>query len=312
MQPPHISSEGGKGKLSFFGVLAIVFALRLALPYINLSPSAVIPVNILLTVVFVGLPIIALFRASSDQWTPRIGIAFLLCGIAAQALGLVIRGGSKPDSFVLHFGEALAQFGLPVWCVGLGALLATVLKERNLIPPVAIFLAGFDMLAIFWPDSPTQKILAAHPQVFRSVAASVPSLTGAPMAYVGPADFFFLAMFFIALFRFGMRVEATFKWVTIVLLAYIGVVIAFGGIQIGPISLGMLPALVPIGLTVLLVNLGEFQLARDEKWMTLAVALLAVGMAIFALTRPRPSAAPSQSVGDQGAVGPIGKPVPRG
>ncbi|MBV6459760.1 MAG: hypothetical protein HONBIEJF_02913 [Fimbriimonadaceae bacterium] len=301
----------GKGTLAFFAVLALLFILRLGLPFVGLAPAAIIPVNILLTLLFVGLPIIALYRVGSDTWTVRNGVVFLVSGIVIQAVGVMLRGASPPESFGMHFGEALAQLGLPIWCVGLGALLAILLKEANLIPPVAIFLAGFDMLAIFWPDSPTQRILAAHPQIFRNVAASVPSLTGAPMAYVGPADFFFLAMFFIALFRFRMKTQQTFRWVVAVLLAYIGIVIAFGSVQIGPISLGMLPALVPIGLCVLLVNLDAFNLNREEKWMTLAVAVLSVGMAVFALTRPRPLAAPSTSAGDQGVPGPVGMPVPK-
>lgn len=303
--------DAGKGIRAFIAVLAALFALRLVLPYIGLPPAVAIPVNILLTLVFVGLPIIALYRAGSDAWSARMGVAFLVAGIAIQGLGVLVRSSASPEGFAMHLGEAVAQLGLPIWCVGLGALLAILLKEPNLIPPVAIFLAGFDMLAIFWPDSPTQKILAAHPQIFRNVAASVPSLTGAPMAYVGPADFFFLSMFFIALFRFNLKTELTFRWVVGVLLAYIGIVIAFGGVQIGPISLGMLPALVPIGLTVLLVNLDAFNLKKDEKWMTLGVAVVAVGMAVFALTRPRPPAAPSTSADGQAVPGPVGTPAPK-
>jgi hypothetical protein len=192
----------------------------------------------------------------------------------------------------------------------LGALLATTLKEPNLIPPVAIFLAGFDMLAIFWPESPTQRILAAHPQMFQSIAASVPSITGGPLAYIGPADFFFLAMFFIALHRFRLRTGTTFKWMMLTLLLYIGIVICFGGVSIGPITLGMLPALVPIGIVTLLVNWPEFRLTAEEKWMTLVVACFSIAMMVFALTRPRPQAVPLPAGAAPEARGPVGTPVP--
>jgi hypothetical protein len=191
------------------------------------------------------------------------------------------------EGFAPVLVEALGQVGLAGWTLGLGVLVATMIKDKNMILPIALFLAGFDMFLVFTPTGPTARFLESQPEVFQSVAMSVPAPQPSgtestpearvePMAFVGPADLFFVATFFVCLHRFKMRVLETARWLVPVMATYLAVVLL-------PFGLGMLPALVPIGATVLLVNRREFQLSRDEKLGTALTALIAFGLAAYGL-----------------------------
>lgn len=276
-----------KGVLLLLIVAGILALLRIGTAYASVTPSFAMVLSVVTTILFVAVPILAIFRAASDAWTARLGFGLLAVGVAAHIGGVVLARYLLHDQgFLAVLLIALAQSGLLLWCVALGALLALLIKDKNLLLPVAIFLAGLDVFLVVAPIGLTKQIVEKNPELFRSVAYAVPKVsTGpapgviVPMAFIGPADFFFLAMFFVALFRFHMRTGETFRWIVPVLLAYLMVVMGFGSVQLGPISLAMLPALVPIGLTVMLVNRKEFHLAKDEKVATIGVGVIALALA---------------------------------
>lgn len=206
-----------------------------------------------------------------------------------------------------------------LWTAGLGALLALLLKDRNMLLPVAAFLAGFDMFLVFAPTGPVQTLMAQAPETFRAVTYRVPTVgSPEPIAFVGPADFIFLGLFFVALHRFGMRTRETLIWVVPALLAYLFVVILFGDATLGPVSLGALPALLPIGLVVLLVNRKEFRLTRSEKAATWAVVALAIGLAGYGLMlaqrqaskTPEPPFEPGSAAPARASEAPAASPAP--
>lgn len=276
--------------LLWFCLLAVgMFALRLVFGVATVPPAAVGALNLVSAVVFVAVPLYALFLGCSHGWAWPSSAAVLVVGAAVQV-------GAGWAVSQLHLigasqvvAQAIGQTGLLVWCLGLGVLVSLLIKDKNLMVPIALFLAGFDVFLVLTPYAPTAAILEQRPEVFQSVASSVPKArvatidkpSGAKvetLAYVGPADFLFSAVFFALVFKFGMRAKATLKWLAVVLVAYLLAVMA-------PVGLGMLPALVPIGATVLLVNRGEFSLTRDEKQATWAVAAVAVVLAGFGITQ---------------------------
>jgi hypothetical protein len=277
--------------------LAIV---RVLLAFVDL-PLGLLPVaNTLVGILFLGAPIIALFFAARTGWTPRVAALFVVAGLVLQfgffALARFVLG----DTFAGQVAIAISQIGLPMWCVGLGALLATLVKDKNILIPIAIFLAIYDVFLVLTPVGPTRQMVTSQPIVFESIAAAIPSVGKVrPSAYAGPADFVFLSMFFIAMFRFRMRTEQTLRWIVPVLFLYLVLV----GFLKTP-----LPALVPIGATVLLVNRREFKMNRDEKIATILVAILGIGLLIWGATRPAPPAEPSPSDAAQGAPRPAGSP----
>ena len=78
------------------------------------------------------------------------------------------------------------------------------------------------------------------------------------------------------------------------LVLYLLVVVFAGDARIGPLSLGMLPAMVPIGLTVLLVNWREFKLQGQEIAGVVLVTVLAAGLAWFGIYRANQQAPPAE------------------
>jgi hypothetical protein len=305
--PVHPDDSPNPGNLRglwiFFGVLGSLVALNLILSLIQVPLGLIVPMSILITVVVVAAPMLALYKAASVHWSRGLaGIVFVV-GVATQialAYGAHQLTGA-PGIFraVLLY---ISQAGLLSWCLGLGAFVATLIKDKNLLLPIAFFLAAFDVFLVLTPIGPTQAILKAHPEVFRSMAYAVPKIENhvnpthgpvRPFAYIGPADLLFLGMFFVSLHQFGMRTRETFRWILPTLLGYLAIVLLFGEVHIGRFSLGALPALLPIGSVVLLVNRKEWKLNQEERLSTAVVALLSVGLVAYGMTRSPKASPPS-------------------
>ncbi|MBS1724441.1 MAG: hypothetical protein JSS66_15975 [Armatimonadetes bacterium] len=277
-----------KGMRDFAILAGCLFVIRLFLGFLSF-PAGIAPVlNFLSTIVFLGLPIIALYRAADEDWTAKAAGLCLGAGAAVHVLGgLALRFVLPPFGLGTLVVQSLVQLGIAFWTLGLGAYVALLIKDKNLILPVALFLAGLDVFLVFYPAAPTSKIVRQYPVVFQSMGVTVPSARPAtprepqgarvvPQAYVGPADLLFIAAFLIALHRFGMKVRETVKWLVPVMVVYLLLVLS-------PLNLNTLPALVPIGLTVLAVNWREFHLSREERAMVWGAGLLAFAIAVFGL-----------------------------
>jgi hypothetical protein len=284
---------------AFLLIGGVLFVLRLLFGFFTFPLAVAQTLSVLSAIAFVGLPVYAMFRAGAHQWEKKHGLVFLCLGVILHVVGAVLAryvSGAGTAGEVVFM--AIVQTGILLWALGIGALLSLVISDKNLMIPIAIFLVGFDMFLIFNPDSPTRRMLENAPAVTQNVLASVPQAktTGEQkagvqdLARVGPADLLFAATFFVLLFRFGMRSRQTLIWLIPVLVAYLGVVILFGGVWIGPISLAMLPAMVPIGLTVLLVNRREFRLQGQELFGVLLVTLLSVALGWYGLYRAKQAA----------------------
>lgn len=291
-----------------------LIALRLLIGTVQVPTGAVIPLSLVVSIVFVAAPIYGLFRAASTTWTWKLAALFLAGGLLVWASGPLLAGVLRTSPLAFGVVSALSQQAIVAWCLAIGAMIALLLKDRNLLLPVAIFLALFDLWLVFAPEGVVnQTVVQGSGQALAAVGYQIPkpqtAPTGgyaAPMAYVGPADYLFLAMFFVALFRFNMRTRKTFQVAVPVLAAYLLVVLLFGWVELGPIRLGALPALVPIGAVVLIVNRKEFQLRADELQATLVLALVGGAFVTWRIFSPRPPAprpAPSQSVPFQGEPG---------
>jgi len=281
------SSPRQTGTTFFLVTLVALFIARLGIDAVKLPASAADAMQVVTTLIFVAIPLFALYRASMDEWPVKKAATFLGVGIAMHILGKVIASQAFHGAgFPAVFCEAIGQTGLLIWCTGLGALISSLLKDKNLILPVAIFLACFDMFIVFNPGGPTAVMLKAMPQVFHAISVKVPSGFGiAPIVEIGPADFMFLMMFFVAVHKFNMRSRQTAIWMIPTLLVYLFVVLFFNSVHLGPISLGALPALLPMGLVVMLVNLPEFQLTSEEKSATIGVAVIMLCLVGYALWR---------------------------
>lgn len=279
------------GLAIFFVTLAVLAVLRILLGYITFPESILLGVNVLVTAVFIGAPIVALFYAANSNWKKTTAVWFIVGGLIAH-LGLYfldkqLTGAKGPLSGVLG---AISQAGLSTWCIGLGALLTTMIRDKNLLIPISIFLAAYDAFLVLTPVGFTQVILQKLPNALPTVAMQVPEAIANTAAqppggkaeiggYVGPADLVFMGMFFVALFRFRMKTRLTLTVMIPVLIGYMALV----GLTGMP-----LPALIPIGLVILIVNWGEIRLTKEEWISTIVLTVLCGGLLAWAATRPKP------------------------
>jgi hypothetical protein len=294
---PPISRRAGGTLIGFFLILLLIALLRIVIGLLALpdNHNLILWASVGVTVVFVAAPILGLFWAAGYAWTPIKAVIMLIGGgivwagsmVLAQRTGNPLVGGSL---------VAISQSGLICWCFALGSLLALLIKDKNLILPIAVFLALFDMWLVFAPEGVVQHFVVQGPMTqLKTMAYQSPSVATAsaggraePMLYIGPADFVFLSMFFVALYRFRMRVASTLRVIMPVLALYLIVVLCWPGVHIGPITLGALPALLPIGLVVLIVNRDQFNLNRDEKITTVVLAVLGTALVIWRIGQPPP------------------------
>jgi hypothetical protein len=288
--PAAAEPRGGRGLAVFFAVAGGLLLLRLLLAFFTVPSARVsLILSVLVTAVFVGAPIYGLFRGASFPWTWKSALAVLGGGALLHVLALISVRGLPEVGFATVLVSSIGQFGIIVWCLGLGAVLSLLIRDKNLLLPIAIFLAGFDAFLVLTPGGVVQQLMTNQPTYAESVLVQAPAVRTTPttpeeegirlttFAQIGPADLLFSATFFIALFKFRMRVRETARWLIPVLVVYMFIVLA-------PIpGSAMLPALVPIGLTLLIVNAREFKMSSQEKAATAGVAVIAVALAGYAL-----------------------------
>lgn len=310
MSEAEVAAFGGLRR--YFLLVSCLALFSLLLGFVGV-PLAFIPVaSVVVTALYVLVPFLALYVGASQvtQRTRRAipwalvlvvagvvlhvgSIALLQLGVVAGLLGALV--------------AALGQVGLITWCLGLGGLLAMLLKDRNMLIPICVFLALFDAFLVLTPVGFTQQIMKQAPKIQTSVSLVVPKVaerptTGpvAPLAYIGPADLLFAAMFFAVLFKFGMRTRTTLIALVPALVLYLGLALYFGA----------LPALVPIGLCVLIVNWRQFRLNAEEWASTAVIAALGIGLFMWGMSRPRPRPELSPSAPAQSSPAPANSPAP--
>ena len=291
MSNDHVAETTGlRSPLVLYGLLVAVLALLKLLVGVALVPeSLALPLTVFSSLIFLALPLAALISGSRHPWNWKAALGLLLAGAGLHvALFLVLRGmGPEAAGFGVVGLRTMMEVGVMLWTLGLGALVSILIKEKNLLPPVLLFLAGFDVLIILTPYAPQAQIVEQNPEVVQSMGMTVPQVRPdteeqrqagaqiADLAYVGPADLFVTATLFAVLARYRMKFRESAIWIVPVLFVYL-ILALFS-------PLAGLPALVPIGATVLIVNRREFQMTKEEKQATWGVAVVAVLMAGYGI-----------------------------
>ncbi len=299
-----------------FGVcLILLIILRIGLERAALPLSVLPAANILVSAAFIAIPVLALYRAAAFHWTWVLAGAFIAVGVALQ-FGTLAMLPKLPIGSPIGLFIAISQTGLLIWCLGLAAALSLAIRDRNMLVPMAIFLALFDIWLVFVPEGPVGQVARGNQTQLAQIAFTVPKpvaapTTGAPtaLAYIGPADFLFMAMFFCAICRFKLRYAETARWMVPVLAGYLAIALLTPNVSIGPIRLGALPALVPIAAVVMAMNFREFKLSRDEKQTTFALAIIGIAVVTWRFmvaSQPKPPAPVEETMIEQEApAGPL-------
>jgi len=261
--------------------------LRLLIGLVEIPRAAIPLASLAVSVLFVAAPVIALFRGAAFPWTWKSSLVAVIVGVGIQVSAMVLVPQMRVP-IVAGLLDSLGQAGLITWCLGVGGLLSAALRDRNMLVPIAVFLALFDIWLVFVPEGPVGQIARGSQVNLARIAYHIPAPAAQSsggfarnLAYIGPADFLFLGMFFVALFKFKLRTRET-AWAMVPALAiYLLVVLVFPTTRIGPVVLGALPALLPIGAVVLAVNWREFKMTRDEIWTTLVLVVLGTAVLIW-------------------------------
>ena len=324
MDVQNTASYKWTGPRALFAALGLMTVVRLALAFLRFPPEFAAPLGLLVTVFFLAFPVVALFYAGDWNWKPRFALWMLVVGALIHVGLVALAQAVKLGPVIEAFTSSIAMAGMLTWCAGLGALLASLMKDRNLLLPVAAFLMGLDVFLVTYPFSTTRQVLDKAPQAFKHAAYSLPKAVSTvsdnrvgveAAAYVGPADFFFLFMFFVCLYKYNLRLKPTMNAVAIALVLYLFVVLFLGDRSLGPVPLAQLPALVPIGGAFLLVNIREFKLKPDEWVMTGIVAAIGIALGWLGVSEAGKQqarrAATSPSGSGQGVQAPPSSPAPK-
>ncbi|MBU0606254.1 MAG: hypothetical protein KKI08_00155 [Armatimonadetes bacterium] len=269
-------------RVALFALLAL--GLLTGLPYVRGVPPLV--GTITATVLFLLLTLLVIREAAQFRPAPLADA----CGLVA-CLGLWHATGLWAEYLkqlrpVLGAAEGLLFLGA---CVFFGRLLSLIVRERNMMLPVAVIAGLADIFTVFF--GPTGEALEHVPSLVQKLSVGIPqigSATGAQggaglshIATAGLGDFVFLTFFLVGVCRFGLRARGTF-W------AIFGVTLVG---MAGVLLLPRLPAapLLPFIVTgFLIANAGAFALTRTEKLHTaIAIVFFAVLMAVAALLMHR-------------------------
>lgn len=253
-----------RGMNLFFSLLGVLILLKFGIAFFPVDPesSAANVLSLVFTPLLIAIPVYAIFGAADHKWDWLLALQFIGIGLLLH-IPLSFVEKMVEDKVILSALSAIGQSGLLIWTTGLGALLAVKLRDRNMLIPISIFLVAFDIFLVFNPSSPMQKLLEANPNYLPTIAYKIPTVGSVnPFAFIGPADFLFMGMFFVALYRFEMSAKTTMRWMIVAILAYL--LLSF--------LTHSLPLMVPIGITVLIINWKHFSMNKEEILSTFIIA----------------------------------------
>lgn len=165
----------------------------------------------------------------------------------------------------------LMGLGITLACTFFGVLLSRIVREPNVLLPVALVAMPVDYLGAMTPQGFTQNMVKQNPGVVQAVSVPVPVVHGLHLfPLIGPGDALFMAFFFAIVLRLDMNRRGTFWWMYGLLTLTMLLVLFY------PINVA---ALIPMGLAVLIANGRFFRLKREEVFATLYAVLLVVALA---------------------------------
>lgn len=163
-------------------------------------------------------------------------------------------------------------------CAFFGILLSRIVREPNVLLPVALVAMPIDYLGAMTSIGFTQNVVTQNPHLVQALSVPVPAV-GSPaqhhgalhaIGFIGPGDALFMAFFFAVVLRLNLNVRGTFWWMYGLLTLTMLIVLSPFGFNIA--------ALVPMGLAVLIANFRYFKLKREEAFATLYAGLLVVAL----------------------------------
>lgn len=265
-------------------LIAVYMLLRIFVPSVKLGGMLFALKAVLIAVSVFGFLLVQLAFIAAlsglDVSSKKSVVLTVLCAAVFAVFYFA------PDKIGLEksvFLQAVRDLVLILGCSFLGCLVSTMIKEPKMLLPIGIVAAMID----FWNVTlgPLGHTVATRPELAAKASVSLPTpVPGLPAITMGAGDIVFLALFFAVLFRFALNVKGTF-WLGYGLLMVSILLVAFSSIA--------LPALVPIGAAVLIMNYQYMKLTQDEMKSVALVLFILLCMLVaftFVLTRAKNAA----------------------
>ena len=243
--------------LAVLGVLStaafMLLQLWLTQSLVNLRPRPL--VCVLLTLLFTALFLASLFVIYPHKsWTAVVNAPLFILTPLLRGLTITLS------------------------CAFFGILLSRIIREPNVLLPVALIAMPIDYLGAMTSIGFTQNVVTQNPRLVKALSVPVPAVGSSPqhhgalhaVGFIGPGDALFMAFFFAVVLRLSMNVRGTFWWMYGLLTLTMLIVLSPLGFNIA--------ALVPMGLAVLLANFRYFNLKREEVFATLYAAILILAL----------------------------------
>jgi hypothetical protein len=160
MLSPESTPIKPSGLLVFAAILLLNCLLYMFVGLVELPVVWIRLASIVVSVLAVSLPIVALFAGSSMPWKWYRWALLGVIGFVLQfgLTALLVRIKNPLEAGVVF---SISQAGLIVWCLGLGGLVASAIRDKNLLLPLAAFLAIFDFWLVFVPEGPVGQTSCA-------------------------------------------------------------------------------------------------------------------------------------------------------
>lgn len=182
--------------------------------------------------------------------------------------------GGLTGFIVFRTVDLLKDVFLILFATSLGYLISFIIREPNILLPASFFAGIVDYWGV--TSGPVAHMLAKTPNIVSQASVHMPKVIvhSAHKVYaidsmIGMGDFLFFALFMGALYRFNMNVKGAF-WYGYALLTAFMLFVMFSSRGVA------IPALVPMGVAILLTNAKNFKLNREEL-----LAMLYVGILLF-------------------------------
>ena len=294
--------------------LLAYLAFNLLLPFISLPPRlsllAIAALVLSSTAAFMLLQLWLAWAIAAVKPRPLVsGLSAVSCAAVWTLLLLLPAAHAAHPPFFIPFGQSLA---VALGCTFLGILLSPIIREPNVLLPVALVAMPIDYLGAMTAIGFTQNIVAKHPEVVRHVSVAVPGVGSAthhnglhPLGFIGPGDILFVAFFFAVVLRLNLNLRGTFWGIYGLLTLTMLFVLSPWGFNIA--------ALVPMGLAVLIANFRYFRLKREEVFATLYAGLLIIALVtgFYFYSHSRLYQSDSKGIADAPRSAPV-RPAPRG
>jgi hypothetical protein len=281
IERPESTSQRAAAGRSEARVLALWLAgyllYRVLLPLVPLPagrPSPVVLLLLMAVSAFAGIGIPIGLIAALIRTVKRVPVyVWIAVGGALVWVGLLFLGvrlGRSLPRTVWPLMSGIQDGAMILAVASVGAALATLLREPNILVPAGIFAAFADFVVVNFGTVHKALSTQKGQAVVQAVSAKLPSVgQGIPPLTVGPADFLFLGFFLCCATRFGWSLEGNARALTLVLAISLILV---------PI-IGAVPALAPMSIAFMAINWKRFRLTRDE--LIGSAAVLGVTGALF-------------------------------